>query len=84
VISRRTKSLFLASALSPLSALTFVIELKLGLKSYSPGRGFVLFDVPHQDALEILFFTGLFALTLSLFSLVRDNRTRNRIPWLNK
>jgi hypothetical protein len=44
----------------------------------------VLFSVPYQDLLEILFFVGISAFTLSIFSLARDNCTRNRIPWLNQ
>ena len=84
MISVRTKSFFLASVLAPLSVLTFVIELKLGLTAYSPDRRFVLFHVPYQNVLEVLFFVGIFAFLLSVFSLVRDNRTRNRTSWLNK
>jgi type IV secretory pathway TrbL component len=84
VISTRTKSLFLASALSPLSILIFLVELKLGLTAYSRSKRFELFHVPYQNVLEALFFVGIFAFTLSIFSLVRDNRTRNRIPCPNK
>ena len=83
-VGTRTKFLLLASALSPLSVLTFIVEVKLNLTTNShPSRGFVLFNVPYVDLLEILFFVGIFAFTLSIFSLARDNRIRNRIPWLN-
>jgi hypothetical protein len=83
-VGTRTKFLLLASALSPFSVLAFVVEVRLNLTAYSPPRGFVLFSVPYQDLLEILFFVGISAFTLSIFSLARDNCTRNRIPWLNQ
>jgi hypothetical protein len=84
-VGTRTKSLLLASALSPLTVLSFVIEVKLDFRAYSPPtRGFVLFSVPYQDLLEILFFVGVFAFILFIFSLARDNRIPNRISWLNQ
>jgi len=84
-IRTRTKVLLLGSALSPLSILTFIIEVKLNLTAYSPSsRGFVLFNVPYQDLLEVLFLVGIVAFILSIFSIVRDNRSSTRIPWLNQ
>jgi hypothetical protein len=75
----RTKLLFAAGALSPLSALVFLIEVMLGLKDDSPTRAeFVLFNVPYQGLLTTLFFIGIPALVLSVFSLARDNRTPKR------
>jgi hypothetical protein len=84
-VATRTKFLLLASALSPGSVLTLVIEVNLGLTAdFPPSRGFVLFHVPYQDLLGILFFVGIFAFALSIFSLVHDHRTVPRIPWLNQ
>jgi hypothetical protein len=84
-IRARTKVFFIASALSPLSVLTFIAEVKLNLATYSPSnKGFALFNVPYQNLLEVLFFVGILAFILSIFSMVRDNRSPTRIPWLNQ
>ncbi len=84
MIGTETKSLLFVSVLSPLSILFFLVELKLGLTAYSSAKRFELFHVPYQNVLEVLFFVGIFAFLLSIFSLVRDARTRNRTSWLNK
>ena len=84
MIGTRTKYFFFVSALSPLSILIFLLELKLGFTAYSRSKRFELFHVPYQNVLEVLFFVGVFTFVLSIFSLVRDNRTRNRTPWLNR
>lgn len=84
-VATRTKFLLLASALSPWSVLTLVIAVDRNRAAdFPPSRGLVLFHVPHQDLLRILSFVGIFALALSIFSLVRDHRTPHRIPWLNQ
>jgi uncharacterized membrane protein YagU involved in acid resistance len=84
-VRTRSKILLFASALSPLSVLIFITEVKLNLTAYSPpSRGFVLFNVPYQDLLEGLFLAGILAFILSIFSIARDNRSRTGIPWLNQ
>jgi hypothetical protein len=70
VIGKRTRFLFTLSIFSPLGVLVFLIEAYF----QHTHRGFEIFDVPYENALEIMFFAGLFAFALSLFSLIRDNR----------
>ena len=77
-IRTRTKFLLSASALAPVSAIIFVAEVKLNLRVLEPSHRLVLFNVPYQNLLEILFLGGIFAFFFSLLSLVRDTRTRSR------
>jgi hypothetical protein len=84
VMGIRTKFLLFVSALSPLSIMFFLVELKLGLTAYSPANRFELFHVPYQNVLEVLFFVGIVAFLLFIFSLVKDNHTHKRASWLNR
>jgi hypothetical protein len=76
-IGHRTKLLLALGAILPFRFLIFLIEVKLGLKAYS--SPWSLFPpVPYEGLLETLFFIGILALVLSVFSIARDNRTSRR------